>query len=885
MGRRGWVALWAAVSVLAACHEKGTIPIPDDREGDAVADENPLPDNPLPHPRPPPPTPVEECPPACPPPPPEKPTRVVLPNPIPAENQKPGDATWRSGRQANAGQVELYASTDSVLVGDTVNVKVSVSDEGPVTAEVFRLGYYGGAGARKMWSAGPFQAKKQAPCPREPSTSLVECSWTDTFSFQIGEDWVSGMYVVKVKRADGFKRFTSFVVRDMRAAEILFQPGILTYQAYNTWGGESLYADASGTMPNGRAYQVSFNRPYKDDEGAGQMLRWEYPFAKFLEQQGYDVTYATNLDFLRQSNLLEGIGAFVHAGHDEYWTQAQRDQVDAALASGKMSLAHFGGNGAYWKVRMLSDSKNNPLRTVVCYKNEPYRDPEPFSTVRFRDEPSPTPENGLFGTMYDGWQLISFPLTVKDESHWIFAGTGLRNGMQMHGLLGYEVDRIFDNGHTPPGLRVSMESPLVTAEGIPTVSQVVDRTLPSGRLIFSAGTIYWPLAFSTDPELADARVARMTQNVLERALSHRRAARTLPPATGPVPAAPVPDPIWAHQVAAFAGVAGRSGYQDGPASQALFNGPTGLASTPNGDIVVADTNNNRIRFIANNPERTVTTLAGNGESGGRDGAGATAMFRRPTGVAVGPDGAIYVADSDNHCIRKLVKDGERWVVSTYAGALRAAGSTDGVAGQARFNRPTSLAVDAAGNIYVADQAGNKVRMIAADTQQVSTLAGANSAGTQDGQGRDARFNNPSAIAVGRGGELYVMDGGNQRLRRISAGPERTVVTLAGSDSTPAGYADGLGTQARFRAQMGMVVTPANELMVADTANFRIRKVVPGEEAATTRVYTLAGTGRLGTHLGTGEQADIVSPAGLTINPAERLLVSDSYNHVIRIITR
>ncbi len=330
MGRRGWVGLWAIVALCLACHEKGTVPVPEDREGDAVSRDNP----PVIHPPPPPPPPpVETCPPACPPPPPEKVGRTTAPNPIPAENQKQGDPSWRSGRAAHAGQVELYTSTDSVVVGDTIQVKVSTDLEGEVSAEVFRMGYYAGAGARKVWSGGPFKTAKQAACPRDPSTSLVECGWSDTFSFQVGEDWVSGVYLVKVKRADGYKRFAPFVVRDTRAAEILFQPAFLTYQAYNTWGGESLYSDESGTMPNRRAYAVSFNRPYKDDEGAGQLLRWELPFLRFLEQQGYDVTYSTNLDFLRHDDLLDGIGAFVHGGHDEYWTPEQRAQVDAALAS------------------------------------------------------------------------------------------------------------------------------------------------------------------------------------------------------------------------------------------------------------------------------------------------------------------------------------------------------------------------------------------------------------------------------------------------------------------------------------------------------------------------------------------------------------------------
>jgi DNA-binding beta-propeller fold protein YncE len=630
---------------------------------------------------------------------------------------------------------------------------------------------------------------------------------------------------------------------------------------------------------------VSCDRPYRDDEGAGQVLRWEYHFARFPEQHGYDVTYASNLDFERHVGLLNGIGMFVHGGHDEYWTPQQREQVDQALASGQMSLGHFGGNGAYWRVRMLSSSEGRPLRTLVCYRNAVERAPLPGRTVRFRDEPDPHPENALFGTQYDGWQLIPFPLVVSSPSHWLFAGTGLTRGTQLHGLLGYEFDRTMDNGFTPPGLQTSMDSPVVTAEGVPSRSQVVDRTLPSGRLVFSAGTIYWPLALSEDPELHDSRVARMTLNVLERGLAHRRAPRTLASASGPVPRQPEPRAVWASRVEALAGQEGPGGFRDGAGAQALFLGPTGVAVTPLGQVVVADTGNNRIRLIDVDRERTVRTLAGNGLPGLRDGEGEQAMFRRPTGVAVGPEGAIYVADSDNHNIRRLEQDGTGWRVSTYAGGMRQAGYRDGPAEDARFRRPTALAMDALGNLYVADQAGNRIRMVTAGTRQVVTVAGTGRAGFADSpSGLQAIFNNPSALSVGPAGELYVLDA-NQRVRRVSADAVRSVTTLAGRERGPLGFADGRGDEARFRAQMGMAVTASGEVLLADTANYRIRKLVPGKDAATSQVYTLAGSGLLGTRLGTGDVADIVAPTGLAVAPNGSVVISDSGNNVVRVMVR
>jgi len=825
------------------------------------------------------------CPPTCP----GNPgsfSRRPAANPIPAENQRPGNPDWFAGRPANAGQVELYASIESAEVGDVLGVKVSTDADVQVRAELYRLGDYGGAGARLMWQGGPFPAHRQPECPRDPSTGRVECAWSDTFSVTVGEDWVSGVYLVKVIRPEGFRRFTTFVVRDHRAAEILLQPGLNTAQAYNTWGGESLYEDDSGTLPSGRAFEVSFDRPYREDDGTGQVLRWEFPLIQFLERNGYDVTYGTGLDFARFDTFLDGIGALVIGGHDEYWTEAERDQVEAALASGNTSLVHLGGNGGYWRVRALSDRAGTSFRGIACYKNDsPTLDPERNSTVRFRDPPNEKPEGLLFGAMYDSWELVPFPLIVKDPNHWLFEGTGLKAGERLVGLAGYEFDRV-TAGLAPPGISISMESPIVTAEGLPSVTHVVDRTLPSGRLVFSAGVIYWPLGLSADPEVHDGRVERMTLNVLERALSHRHTPRSLPPATGPVPHPPAPIGNWAASVRAYAGTAGAPGWVDGPASSARFQGPTGLALTPDGRLVVADTGNNRIRLIDSGGAHAVSTIAGDGQLGARDGPGNQAQFRSPTGVAVGPDGSIYVADSDNHVIRRIANDPPRWTVSLYAGAFRQQGFADGAAPAARFHRPTALAIDEAGNLYVADQAGNRIRYIDAVTRQVTTIAGTGSTAYGDAaRGTQARFNNPSALALGPDGDLYVVDAGNQKIRRISDEPVHPVTTIAGDNDHSFGFADGNGKQARFRAQMGLAVTPTGEVLVADTANFRIRKLLPGATSDKTQVTTLAGSGEIGTQLGRGDAADLVAPSGLVVAPDGTVYVSDSYNAVIRAIKR
>jgi len=286
----------------------------------------------------------------------------------------------------------------------------------------------------------------------------------------------------------------------------------------------------------------------------------------------------------------------------------------------------------------------------------------------------------------------------------------------------------------------------------------------------------------------------------------------------------------AGEVATLAGKARESGGADGPASVARFNQPEDVAVDNVGNVYVADSGNHTIRKIT--AEGVVTTLAGSARKwGSPDGKGSVARFGYPKGVAVDGAGNIYVADSGNHTIRKITARG---VVTTLAGSPKESGNADGAGSSARFHHPTGLAVDGAGTVYVADVFNHSIlthtiRKIT-PAGEVTTLAGsATESGSADGTGSAARFDSPEDVAVDNAGNVYVADTQNQAIRKIT--PGGAVTTWAGSPGNP-GNADGLGGAARFNSPEGVAVDGAGNVYVADTLNHTIRKVTPGGEVAT-----------------------------------------------------
>jgi len=333
----------------------------------------------------------------------------------------------------------------------------------------------------------------------------------------------------------------------------------------------------------------------------------------------------------------------------------------------------------------------------------------------------------------------------------------------------------------------------------------------------------------------------------------------------------------AHVVTTLAGTAGIQGSADGIGAAASFDGPSDVAADRAGIVYVVDRYNHTIRKIT--ADGTVTTFAGlSGAVGHVDGVGPAARFAVPCGVATDDAGNVYVADEGDSTIRKITPDG---MVTTFAGSANGGqGNADGLAASARFNLPRDVAVDYAGNVFVADTNNNAIRKIS-PAGEVTTLAGRadpDNIGTSDGTGPAAQFHYPVRVAVDRNGNVYVADGDlSNTIRKITSGG--VVTTLAGR-AGGMGHVDGTGTAARFKYPQGVAVDAAHFVYVADKNNSTIRKITPAGA-----VSTLAGMPDTpGNTDGTGAAARFNAPAGLAVDAAGNLFVADQYNHTIRRIT-
>ena len=463
-------------------------------------------------------------------------------NPVEAENALPGATDWRLGgagfRIASdaIGEIKGYASANSVNKGRAIGFRVSVNPAQTYTIRVYRIGWYGGAGARLMTEIGPLDGTPQPACPVEAATGMIECRWAVGHRLHVPEDWTSGVYVALLTNAAGFQNYILFVVRDdARPAAFLYVLSDATYQAYNNYPndgltGKSLYASGSygsATLGGSRAaVKVSFDRPYAG-AGAGRFFGEDVDFLRWLERSGYDAAYASDLDIPTRPHRLLGYRALLFAGHDEYWSKEMFDAVERARDGG-VNLGFFQANNAYAQVRFEPSTRGARNRVMVCYRQAAI-DPVdgPTTTVRFRDDPVSRPEQSLIGVQYTNViaSADGVPYVVANSSHWVYRGTGMRDGDDIPGLVGGEGDRRVREVALPEhrSYTTLSRSPYLNWWDAPDAAESAIYQAPSGAWVFAAGSFRWSRALDREGWVDD-RIQRATSNILDRFL-HRRLPR------------------------------------------------------------------------------------------------------------------------------------------------------------------------------------------------------------------------------------------------------------------------------------------------------------------------------------------------------------------------
>jgi len=426
---------------------------------------------------------------------------------IVAENAKTGNAWWVTTTQYPGG-IEGYADQVSAVIGDTVTLYVSTMAT-QFHVEAYRMGYYQGIGGRLVWQSAELPGLTQAPPVLIPLTNTIECQWSPSLSFTIDQTWPPGAYLLKLVGATGQQQFVPLCVRDDASrSALVIQHSVTTWQAYNRWGGYSLYygnqggtfsythAPVKATYAN-RARIVSFDRPYDHDwaSGAADFVGNELPVIYHAEQLGLDVTYWTDVDLHNQPELLNSHKALLSLGHDEYWSSPMRDGAAQSLAAG-VNLAFLGANACYRQIR-FEPSPLGANRHQVCYKSAA-EDPltgqdDSLVTVNWPQAPVSRPECQLIGSTYQDIEAMA-DMVITDPTSWVFEGLELSANQRLSNVVQGEFDRYVPGGGGPTNLDVIAHS-VVPNRG-DNYSDVTWYTVPGGGGVFATGNASWIGALS-----------------------------------------------------------------------------------------------------------------------------------------------------------------------------------------------------------------------------------------------------------------------------------------------------------------------------------------------------------------------------------------------------
>jgi len=458
-------------------------------------------------------------------------------NPIVRENLLQGDDGWRiAGARASddvTRQIQGYAARTSVNAGDSLDFHISVARDEAFTVSVYRLGHYGGAGGRRMVTSGRLQGREMPAPSVDDGMGLIACDWPVAWTLAVAETWTSGYFLAVFETDDGHRSCTPFVVRnDQRKADFLVVVPFTTYQAYNLWPadgrtGKNLYKGYVRPGKLGgideRAFQVSFDRPYSRD-GMPAWSDLDLAAARWLEATGFDVTYASSLDLHEQPVPPGRPAAMIFPGHDEYWSQAMRDTTEKAVDNGT-HLAFLAANNIYWRIRFDAARDGRPNRVVTCYKDapDPHADKRGPTTNwrKIGEKKYGEAEQRLLGVQYNGILADPVPMVIAQSRHWFWAGTGVRAGDTVPGLVAVEADGWNPNIKIPRAASQTLLSNTPYEDRLGRGPRVQNTSLyetADGTLVFAAATFHWNLALIDSP-YTDVRIQRATKNLLVRMLA------------------------------------------------------------------------------------------------------------------------------------------------------------------------------------------------------------------------------------------------------------------------------------------------------------------------------------------------------------------------------
>lgn len=466
-----------------------------------------------------------------------------LPRLIAAENAKPGSANWQltkvwpnKGKGYRTALVEGYCSHQSIEAGETLSIPISTNPVRRVTIDIYRMGYYGGAGARHMAQLGPLKTSTQ-PEPPIGEKRLRECRWEPATTLKIPPDWPSGVYLGKLacvpesSTEHAWQSYIVFIVRDRRRAGIVFQCADNTWAAYNRWPDDySFYTDPRHSWAPSVA--ASFDRPYGKyaqifdhplSIGSGEFLLWEFPLVYWLEMNGYDVTYTSNSDMMDPAQFLRA-RTFISPGHDEYWDTRQYDAAIASIRAGVNHL-YLSGNAVMGVAPFQPSADGRPNRIISregVYGGA-YGGLDKFFKYPF-------PMEGPKANLLMGAHSV-YPFNGGGDwictkpSHWIFEGTGMKKGDRVEGLIGWE---FHGDPADIPGLEIVAEGDALSGGTVPSHWTSTIYPGPKKNIVFNAATIWWAQALASPPGHIlpwshwvrplgpDPRVQRITSNILKR---------------------------------------------------------------------------------------------------------------------------------------------------------------------------------------------------------------------------------------------------------------------------------------------------------------------------------------------------------------------------------